>query len=297
MTKDTVIMPVEGQFRFKAIIEENQANSRLIKEQLRHNFKTLREITDCQSRLTGIFFHEVNLKRMQGLVYRDNLLLNNTLFNLPYRVFSVLLLVENSMYGAARPILRQSFEQTILAKQSELDPVMTAKWHDEERIGAGGVIDRLTKNGNDVSTLSEFWRTLNRVTHATREAMQPLLIPQIHESQEIRPWFLESPYQDEATDHGSVMESLVANSMFTLDMLYAVLGMNLHLLVGHFGRKARGYFPSSRDPRDISEHEKELKVRASALMREYSDHIPSKGRKYFRRVIFQFRQNWRQSTT
>jgi hypothetical protein len=287
-----VIIPVEGQFRFRAIIKESRTNARALKEQFEYHFKTLREIVDCQSRLTGIFFHEVNLKRIQDFAYKDNLLLNNTLFNLPYRSFSILLLVENSMYGAARPILRQSFEQMIIAKQSELDSGLATRWHNQDRIGAGEVLARLKQNGKDISALSKFWDTLNRVTHPTREAMQPLLIPQDSEPTEIEPWFLRVPHQSALHDQESLLIGLSANSMFTLDMLYVILGMNLHLLVGHLGKKARGYFPSTHDPEDVSEHEKMLKRRARTLLSEYSDRIPVKARGYFKRVVYQFRQDW-----
>jgi hypothetical protein len=283
--------PSENQFEYRAIIRESRKNARVIKERLGHRWMTLECVIDCQSRLSGILLKEGTLKQMQDLVYTENLLLNNTLLNLPYRAHSILLLIKNSMYGAARPLVRQAFEQMLLAKQSELEPAIVEKWHQQERLGAGSIIKRLAEEGKNVAAMKDFWEVLNRMTHPTREAMQPLLVPLYEHPENGFPfqWVAENKLEQETAS----LDSLLANSMFTLDMLYVILGMNFHLLVGHMERKARGYFPGSKEPEEFLERKRMLKDRARRLLNEYSSGIPMKGRGYFRKVVFQFRQDWR----
>ena len=179
----------------------------------------------------------------------------------------------------------------LLAKHSELEPSIVERWHKQEKLSAGPIINGLKDKGKDVTAIKDFWSFLNRATHPTREAMQPLLIPHYGHPEKDFPfrWTTENQVKEEEM----LLDSLLANSMFTLDMLYVILGMNFHLLVGHMGRKVRGYFPGSREPDEFAERKMILKKKTKCLLNEYSSVIPMKGRGYFRKIVFQFRQDWR----
>ena len=90
----------------------------------------LTEVAQIQTKLFGIYTHEARIKEFMRLKYDRNYVLNNTLANLPYHNYSILLLIQNTFYGSARVLMRQFFEALIFAKYSEYDNKLIEKWEE-----------------------------------------------------------------------------------------------------------------------------------------------------------------------
>jgi len=284
-------IPPEIAFSLRNVLHEIRVSRTFLMKSFSVKIKLVTRIVDYQNRLTGIFTRECMVKQSMGLKYDHNVLLANALANQIYLSLSVLLLLKQTLYGSARVLLRQFFEALIIAKYSEQDTSLTERWkaNVEENIGvrrisvSRGVFRPLEKKGIDVSQLKETWNLLNLFTHSTRHAQQVLRVPIVEGSagKEVEEWRERS--------------HLIPNAEFTIDLLFVLLCMNYHLLIGHLGRKARGFFLGySKDPLYFYKREKSLKNKHKILVDKFFEiNKKNKGmNRILKKNIYQYRQNW-----
>src|SRR5437867_7718961 len=118
----------EEGYRLTDIRADITANRRYIQRRFAKKLGLLYELVDLESRLTGIYFKGIWMKQNLHLVYNNNVVVNNTVFNQPYLSNSILLLTTNTLYGSARVVERQFFEALVIAKFSEYSPEIRQKW-------------------------------------------------------------------------------------------------------------------------------------------------------------------------
>lgn len=282
---------IEKQFNLENISKEIEITRKYIENLLSEKNNMITEIVDLQTRLTGIYLHECQIKQWMGLKYENNVVLNNALGNQPYISLSVLYLIKSGLYGSARVLLRQFLEMLLISKYSEYDKSLIELWElqtensSSQRIKIQNhVFNKLEKKEIDISELKNTWRQLCQFTHATRYAQQIIRAPVVKDSpnvKEIVKW-REGTY-------------LIPNIHHTLDHFFMLLCMNYHLLIGHLGKKAyRWYFGYARDPTGSFEKEKMLKTRTKILIKKYFEiNKKYKGiNKLLKKNIFQYRQKW-----
>lgn len=215
-----------------------------------------------------------------NLVYRENSLLNNTVYHLPFRAFSILLLTENALYGTARVLIRQFFESLVLAKYSEIDLSLAERWNRDGTLSiSNDVFSKLVKK--DISELKNFWRETCKFTHPTLYASQKIMFPQ-------------NMFENKREYYENIAE-IFGNIEYNLDTLFVLLTMSYHLIIGHLGKKARGWwFGYYCDPHGVYDREKELKSSFKNLKKEYlGTLVNEKIRKRISKIIFQSRQCWK----
>jgi len=282
----------ENQFNWVNISKEIRTTKEIIEKGFKEKITILSKIADYQTRLLGIYFRQSQIKVFFGMKYDENMVLQNTLGNVPYQTFSILLLVRNTFFGSARVLMRQFFEALIYAKYSEYDSKLIKIWNlikSEEdpkgRISLGNdVFNELKKKGKRITALEKMWRELCRFSHPTAFSQQELRVPHTNgkkPEKEVLKW--------------NISAGLFMNVEYTLDLLFVMLNMSFHLLTSHLGRKSsRFYFGYPEDPQGFSKRERKLKMNIKVLLKEYW--IINKRTKIpddqFRKIIFQYRQKW-----
>jgi hypothetical protein len=289
--EDEAVSKFEKQFHLANISREIETTNQLVEERFCEKIRVMSELIEKQTNLTGVYVNEIFVKIRAHLKYQDNVLLNNTLLNFPYRSLSTLLLIRNTFHGSARVLCRQLFESSIIAKYSEYDPLLTRRWFsqsDEEERGDPNevrlyrdVFKKLREAGKNISALSRTWRDLCNYIHATPFSQQRLRIMYMESGEEVMAG-LERTHFFELTE-------------YTLDLLLTLLAMNFHLILGHYCRKAnRWWLGYLRDPFGSYEREKKLKEDSKKLIKEYFDLSRDRpiATRMWKRNIFEFKQNW-----
>lgn len=246
------------------------------------------EIARYQWRLAGIYYLGSEAKKGLGLKYKENLLLMNVILTQPYWTHSVLLLTKNTLYGSARPALRQFFEALMISKFSEYDESLIRKWRSqkdevtdrENTISLGNdVFLPIEKRGKPTKELRATWRDVNHFTHHTRWSQQ---MPRIWTTNEERIAFLEK-------------STFLMNIVFTLDLLFMLLCMYNHLLISHLGRKTyRWYMGYERDPFGLYKKERRYKEKIKSLIQAYFEtnkEFPNANRGYKKRIS-EYTRSW-----
>jgi hypothetical protein len=282
---------IEEQFKWDNIQQEIQITQKFLDEFCSDKIAILIQFSDYQTRLTGMYLQQIQLKQHLGLVYKKNELLDNILLTQPYWSYSIILLIRNTMFGSARVLLRQFFESLLVAKYSEYDPSLVRKWiskkegrdsQNELSIGRD-VFQPLIHKNKPINALRKTWSELSDFTHPTRWSQQIPRVPRdIRDKTEIVKWITES--------------NIIGNTQYTLDLFFMILCMNNHLLTSHWGRKAyRWYFGYSEDPYRTFEIEKSFKQKIKGLINAYFDinkkKYPSVN-KVIKPKIFEYRRNW-----
>lgn len=205
----------------------------------------------------------------------------------------MLLLTQNTLYGSARPTLRQFFEALMIAKFSEYDRNLIVKWGSQK----DGVRDReneinlvkdvfipIEKRGKPTKELRAAWIDFNHLTHHTRWSQQ---MPRIATNDEERTYFLKQ-------------SNFFKNTLFTLDLLFMLLCMYNHLLVSHLGKKAsKWYMGYERDPYGLYNKEKRNKAEIKALIDDYfgtNKEFPN-AIKGIKRKVSEYSRDWSEEMT
>lgn len=290
-------MVIEDQFNLENISKEIEISKKLIRRILSNKIDILKEIVDSQTRLNGIYSQQCQIKQYMGLNYDNNVVLNNTLSNQTYQSLSIILLSENTLCGSARVLLRQFFEALLIAKYSDYDSSLIEVWKSKteekdfktEISLSKHVLRKIEEKGKDISGLRKTWNQLNNFTHPTRYAQQLIRIPLVKSNankKEMKENFTKWIY-------GS---NLIPDTHLTLDLLFMLLCMNYHLLIGHLGRKAyRCDFGYPKDSFKSFINEKALKEKTKRLFKKYFEiNKEYKGvNKILKRNIFEYKLSWR----
>ncbi len=280
------IFESELQFDLANITDEIDRSKKLVETKFFDKIRIITELVGAQTKLVGIYTSQLATKRRAGSKHKVNGILATTIFNFPYRSLSILSLVRNTFYGSARIVCRQFFESLIVAKYSEYEPALVQRWNtqlDEKsddassiEVGPGKAFGRLESSGKNIGSLRQTWKDLCKATHPTPYSQQVLRILKIADQKEASRIFL-------------------AHTEYTLDLLLALLAMNFHLLIGHYGRKAnRWWFGYLEDPFGSYDREKKLKENSKRLIREYFEKCGDRkgARGLWKRNIFEFKQSW-----
>lgn len=279
------------QFNASNMQSEMRNSSRFLAKKFSRKMTILLKLLDNEIRLTGIYLNNIEIKKLIGSVYEDNIVVNNTLLNLPYLGNSIMLLTENTLYGSARVLLRQFFEYLILGKFSEFNREIIFKWKNkiekDRRYDINLSNDALNKIPKNVVKLKELWRELCEMTHPTKYAQQ---VPRFPAS--------TGKKRNKEIQQTRKATNFEPDVHYTLDLLFVLLCMNYHLLISNWGRKSyRWYLGYYQDPMGIWKREKAIKSQSKALMHAYF--IENKKFKningLFKRIIFEYRQNWKVS--
>ncbi len=288
MSEDSIPV-MERLFDFGNIMAEIEQTKAITEKAFAPKIEIISGLIEHETKLGGIYSNQCMTKQQMGSVYEDNVALNNTVGNQPYRSISTLLLIRNSLYGSARPTLRQFFESLIIAKYAELDPSLASRWHaqDESTLPSKqvsltrDVLSVLTRKGKEVGALRQTWRDLCLMSHATRQSQQVLRVPDLNDPEQFEKYLEVSNY--------------FGNTEYSLDLLFLMLVMNFHLIVAHLGRKAyRWWFGYVEDPFGSYKRERVLKKNIRLLINQYF--VESKNqpfaRKMLRKNIFEYRRKW-----
>ena len=229
------------------------------------------KLVEHETRLSGIYLQECLTKERIGIHYKQNYVLNNTIGNQPYRSISALLLIRNSLYGSARPILRQFFESLILAKYADYEANLSRRWHAQNELTpphklvspSRDVLSILADQGRPVQKLRETWRDLCAMTHATRLSQQVLRVP--------------APDDPKEFNESLKISNYFANTEYTLDLLFLILAMNFHLIRAHLAEGAKSWwFGNARDPYGSYKREKRLQKEIHMLIGKYLEESEKK---------------------
>jgi hypothetical protein len=281
------VMSLEKQLNWKNIEKEIATTKKVVAKIFAENISVIKQIAANQTRLTGIYVQEVDMKKKLAEIYEENIIVNNTLLNQPYWTYATLLLVENTLYGSARVLLRQFFESLLTAKYSEYDRSLIEKWEaktEEKDLSkeiwlSKHVLKQLSQKNKTIKELENSWHRLSDLTHPTKYAQQVIRIPR--NKKQLIEWIVESDF--------------IQNTHYTLDLLFMLLCMNNHLLITHLGRKARGwYFGYSQDWVGAFKREKLIKNRIKKLIKRYFE-INAKYKtinQIIKRNISEYRRNW-----
>lgn len=264
----------------KNILRGLGISRRAIRERYSSKIALLARINECEVHLTSLYMLGFRMKQELHEKLDENFLLSNATLNMPYRYYSIMLLIKNSMFGGARDLMRQYLEELVIAKYSEVDKSITEKWDQDKPISfTRDVLNKM--KGKQANEIKAFWQELCRYSHATRFAMQPPLLP---------------PVNDDVGDvNGFIEETLLPNIEYTLDMFFILTMMNFHLLTSHMGKRShRWWFGYPHDPYGTSRRENELKQRVRETARTYLDSIvhDSYVRKHFAKMVYEYRQSW-----
>ncbi len=245
--------------------------------------------------LTGIYTSLILLRMQLRLNYPDNGVLNNTLLNLPYRAQSILLLIRNTYYGSARVVCRQFFESLLIAKFAEYDQAVLQKWIAKDDVNpkddfsndislSVDVFRQLERSHKKVTNLRLTWRSLCNMDHPTRFSQQFLRLPDAEDENEVKKVHLDTHF--------------FGNVEYTLDLLFTLTAMNLHLVLAHYGRKAtvgKWYFRYFEDAIEGDyQYERKLKRECKQLIKEYfkASKTPDGAIRMWKQNISEFRQSW-----
>jgi len=257
----------EEQISYQNIRKNLTFASTLIQQKLAEKFSVIDEMVEAEIGLLGIYATAFMIKSAMGLSYKPNLVTNNVTANQAHISLSTILLLKEGLYGSARIILRQFFEGLLIAKYSEYDNTIITKWstnHGKQdyknEIKLKRDVFNKMKGIAETSSLEEFWVLLCNVSHSTKYAQQPLLVPKSEgvglDRNETLKWIEDM--------------HLIPNTEHTLDMLFVLLCMNFHLLIGYQGRRARRWwFGYQNDPYGSYMREKEYKKRMNNLIERY----------------------------
>jgi hypothetical protein len=263
-TAEDSSLELERQYSLENITSDIERVKVKTEKDFADKIETITKLMEHETALSGIYLQQCMTKDKIGIGYKQNFVLNNTIGNQPYRSVSALLLIRNSLYGSARPILRQFFESLIIAKYAEQDPSLARKWHVQDESShpseqvslSRDVLGTLGKRGKEVSALRRTWRDLCSMTHATRQSQQVLRVPDPAEPEEFEEYLRISDYS--------------ANTEYSLDLLFLVLAMNFHLISDHLAKKAdRWWFGNVKDSYGSYKREKQLKRSIKSLMKSY----------------------------
>ena len=255
-----------------------------IKKRFNRRFEILQEIINHQFQITMIMVRHLTLKQWARLRFKPNELLPHVLLTQPVITNSCLLLLKNGYFGSTRPILRQNFELQLIAKYADYDSTLIEKWLNKKEgrdklneINLTRDIFIKLESKHDIAELKKMWATLCDLTHGTQYAQQK---PPSYTS-------------DEAGI--AEFESDIANVHQTLDLIFMILCMNMHL-INLLHRKTRGfYFGYKHDPFGDEGKIIFLKGKIKQFIHEYytenkKEKIDS--RKIIGSVIRQFSTKW-----
>src|SRR5947209_4264010 len=119
--------------------------------------------------------------------------------------------------------------------------------------------------------------------HATQFSQQFLRIPNAKDENEIRKVHRNTHFFE--------------NVEYTLDILFALIAMNFHLLLSLYGRKAtadKWSFRYFEDAHESYDHERKLKENCKQLLKQYFD-LSNHNRgaiRLWKQNISEFRQSW-----
>lgn len=272
-TSEDMPLELERQYDFDNITADIEKVKALTEKEFSSKIKIITELIRLETKLSGIYTQQVLTKERIGAELVVNLILNNTVGNQPYRSISAFLLIRNSLYGSARPIIRQFFESLVFAKYAEVDPRLARRWRlqDEssrpsEQVSlSGDVLNVLEKRGIRVEALKRTWRDLCAMSHATRESQQVLRAPDPLKPDQFEEYLRISNYR--------------ANTEYSLDLLFMMLAMNFHLIDSHLAKKAdRWWFGQLEDPYGSYKRVKKLRDEIVSSTKAYlkeSSRFPS----------------------
>ncbi len=257
-------LELEQRFTLENIKSEIERASAETEKEFAVKLGIVSKLIENETQLSGIYIQQCLTKDTIGIKYRENFVLNNTIGNLPYRSISALTLIRGSLYGSARPIIRQFFESLIIAKYAEHDPELAKKWQDQDESSrradqvslSGDVFNSLERHGKEVKALRATWRDLCAMSHATRQSQQVLRVP--------------DPDKPEDFEEQLRISSYSANTEYTLDLLFLMLAMNFHLIVAHLAKKAdKWWFGRVEDSYGSRKREVELKNQVAPLIAKF----------------------------
>lgn len=266
--------------------KEIRVSKKRINKLFQPKISILTKLAGYQWYLAGIYTQNILLKQRLGLSYIDNVLLNNVILTHGYWTFSILLLIRNTMYGSARPVLRQFFESLIIAKGSQYDDSITLKWSTRKegkdklnQISIERDIFQVVERRNKpIGELRATWADLNDMTHPTRWSQQT---PRIG-----------TDMQEIAKEHDGT--SFIPNVHFTLDLLFMNLCMYNHLLFSHYGRKAyRWYMGYPKDPLGVHKKEDRAKKKINEMIDNYYKTNNPAINSWIKERIAEYRRDWK----
>ncbi len=279
---------LEKQFDIQNIKMEIENAATYTQKEFGRKIDILSKLIEHETKLSGIYFHQCLTKEVIGISYRENRVLNNTVANQPYRSISILMLTRKSLYGSARPILRQFFESLIIAKYAEYDSKLAKAWHEQNestnpsrQVSIGrDVLNSLSRKGKAVEALRETWRNLCATSHATRSSQQVLRVPNPSKPNEFEEYLQLSTY--------------FPNTEYSLDLLFLMLAMNYHLIREFLATKASGWwFGDVNDAYGSYKRERLLNSRISSLIKKYmAEGQHASANEMLKQNIMEYRTEW-----
>jgi hypothetical protein len=282
-------LQLERQYDIRNIASEIRRVKVITEKKFARKINIISKLIEYETKLSGIYFEQCMTKERIGVSYKENPILNNTLANQPYRSLSALLLIRNTLYGAARPIFRQCFESALMAKFAEINPDLAKRWDKQTEFSRGAeqvmisrdVLSILEARGKKVESLRVTWQDLCAMTHATRQSMQMLRAPDPDDPVQFEEYLKASNY--------------FSHVEYSLDMLFLMLVMNYHLIVNHLAKKAdRWWFGNIQDPYGSFKREKKLRVATGSSIKTYfqeAKKIPG-GARLLRDNIREYGNDW-----
>ncbi len=287
-SKDSSLQ-LERQYDLRNITAEIEKAKAKVEKEFKEKIKIISGLIEHETKLSGIYLHQCLTKQRIGTKYKENVVLNNTIGNQPYRSISTLLLIRSSFYGSARPILRQFFESLIITKYAEHNSDLGKRWHAQNESNSSSeqvslsrdVLIPLLKRGKEVGALRETWRSLCAMSHATRQSQQVLRVPNPDEKGQFEEYLGVANFD--------------ANTEFSLDLLFLMLAMNSRLIKDHLAKKAnRWWFGELEDAYGSYRRERTLRRRITHLINEYF--VRSKNQPYaskmLRNNILEYSKSW-----
>lgn len=263
-TRRDSLLDFERLFDIKTLGYELKKTKAKTRDKFGAKIDLISQIIRLQTRLSGIYTQQCMTKEEIGLGSNENYVLRNTIGNQPYRSLSALMLIRNTFYGSARPIIRQFFESLMIAKYAEYDPAVATRWHDqdeskpESQVNLSDVLRPLNKIGKKNTRLRETWRVLCAMTHATRVSQQVLRLPDPAKPEDVTKLLDTSQYFE--------------NTEYSLDLLFLVLATNFHLITVFLAKKAEGWwFGDRQDAYGSFKREKTLTKSINSLIQQYLD--------------------------
>ena len=179
------LYPIERQFNLNNIEIERKITCVFINNHYNKQLELLKKLISLHIQLAGYFHLQAEVKKGLGLVYDENIVLNNTVFNHFYLSLSILELLKNGYYGSARVLLRQSFEMLMIAKYTEYDLKARIAWQNKDEIRMGNILSFIRDNGKETNKLQEIWKELCKYTHGTSSAQEFIRLVYVEDKEKL----------------------------------------------------------------------------------------------------------------
>ena len=164
---------ISGPTFIETFSQSRTENRRLLTKEFEHCSSRIRKIIELEYRIASSYFWLIDgigcanvseAYRPLTRTFAANLVFLNTAFELTL----------DGLYSNARPLMRQAFEGSMIAKLCSVDPALDVhdKWLDSQYIQfTPNILHRIKSPSTD--DFRTFWKDLSGFTHASHDSGQP----------------------------------------------------------------------------------------------------------------------------